>query len=171
MKKQTREAQTDISAAVDAITSRFYTEASAEAEQGYSDATNSNDDYDQTGGDDGLPPALQSYLDFSTAHQGSNAILIGVLSFFVLVLSVWTFLWYHSVQQVDLGNSVEYSLITETTDDFSTMFEDIGASANLAAAQTAEATLKSNLAAAIQKEITAAQTTTSTVTSTTTPNE
>lgn len=149
MPKQTKNAQTDIRAAVDAISSHFSADAGS-AQDGTSAHVGKHDDH--TNAEE--PPAggLDAYLAFSDTHRGSNHIMLGVVTFFVLVAGVWGFLWYQTLINMNITDSFDYSVLSDNTDEISALFEDITAASDAASALDAELVLKADLASALSKE-------------------
>lgn len=122
---------TDIEDTVDQITSQFYQKKETKNDQ------------------------LDRYLNFSVHHNKSNHIMIGVALFFVLIFGVWGFLWYQSVRSVDFTftDSLNTNIIANGTDDITTLFNELSEFEMNQNAQRQEATLKSDLSAALSQQI------------------
>lgn len=139
----------DIEDTVDQITSQFYSDEQQEEE----------------------PHPMDRYLHFSDHHQKSNHVMIGVGMFFFLIFGVWGFLWYQSVQTVEFSiPSVDTSIITDSTNDFSALFKELETLNQAQTNQANEAALKSDLSAVLAKQIEASAVlgTSTTATATTT---
>lgn len=166
------DSQPDITAAVDAITAQFYSTASERVDTPKTTSTPTSGSNDGIPADDaGSPPSIDTYLAFSSAHHGSNQLLLGVLLFFTLIVGVWGFLWYQTVLQTPLQESFDLSAFSTEIDDLSDVFAAIDAEQIEQKKQTTEATLKSDLSTALRKQygatvLGATTTTTTTVTTT-----
>lgn len=178
MQKKNDTTQEDITTIVDKITASFYEEKNTPT----TDRTQKTNEYvgreddEITRSEDGTPPPshMQSYLDFSEEHHGSNQILVGVALFFLLISGVWLFLWYQSIQTVSFAQSTEYTLFNDNVNDFSELFDSIEEQTALASEQLEEAELKSNLATILEQKNTnpavLGTSTTNTATTTTSTN-
>jgi hypothetical protein len=154
----TRDTQTDIRAAVDAISSHFSSDSGATDAtlQGTTWAEHRNRDISaDTRGNDTEPPidsSLDAYLHFSDTHRGSNHIMLGVITFFLLISGVWAFLWYQSVMNIELIDSIPFTIPTTETDELTTLFNQITENNETETAVEQEITLKTDLANALRKE-------------------
>lgn len=121
----------DVEETVDKITSQFYSDSQKEASH-----------------------PMDRYLHFSNHHQKTNHVMIGVAMFFLLIFGVWGFLWYQSVRDISFeAPSIDTSLISDSTDDFSALFDELASLNDAQVQQTQEATLKSDLSTALAKQI------------------
>jgi hypothetical protein len=153
MAQHTRNPQTDIRAAVDAISSQFSAKSShTETKKGISQTKKDI----STGAHTATPPTdddhpLKGYLSFSEKHQSSNHIMFGVIAFFVLIISVWGFLWHQSLSNIDLTESFQFDILSQSTNDISAIFQEIAAEAEAERVRETEITLKTDLATALNK--------------------
>ncbi len=169
MAQHTRDTQTDIRAAVDAISSHFSTDTTTTPTTGRGAHVPRTSP--SATADDTEPPddnRLDAYLHFSDTHRGSNHILLGVLTFFILVSGVWGFLWYQSLVRSNISNSFQFDVLTDSTDDLSTIFDELISTTDATSAIDQEITLKTDLANALRKEYNGAAVLGTTTTSTTT---